>query len=287
MLLLVPESYRFAGHSEYLMGGVSLADEEVVQSRAALPKTFQGSEELELRSGLDYSDFQSNGQGVLKTLDQTEHVFANDVDGVASTVSKAKPAAKFRGTDSELANLEVGRTYAQSGSDLNIKVQVGGVDFGQFSSLNAGDTLRIGFHELEIDRAHDLAEMTSAALARNGSPGTLLAESPDVQYVVGMDCDGCYAIKLRGSDRWLKLAKENNPTVNLREGWQARVASMDSDDAPTINIAFVDNAKFQQEVQTARYVHLPPDAQQRARSSDGNFEPRPPQRGDANPGEIP
>ena len=264
MPLLVSQSYRFAGHSAWLMGGVSLADEEVVQGRAALPKTLEGSQELELRSGLDYSDFGSNGQRTLKTLDQTEHVFADNAEGVTSTVSKARPAAKFRGADSELANLEVGRSYAQAGPDLNIKVQVGGVNFGEFSSLEAGDTLRVGFRELEIDRAHDLAETTSAALARNDSPARLLAENPNVQYVLRMGCDDCYAVKLRGSDQWLKMAKETDPTVNLRDGWQARTAYLDSDKSPTINFAFVDDAKFQQELQSAGYVHLPPEAQQRA-----------------------
>jgi hypothetical protein len=264
MPLLVSEGYRQNGREGVLMGGVSLASEDVIRSRAVLPKAVEGTEQLGLRSGVDYADFESSGMHTLKTLDQTEYVFADESGGIVSTVSKARPAAKFRGADTELANLQVDRQYVKAGSELKIDVKVGDSRFGEFSSISSDSELRIGFHELEIDRAHDLAEQTSAALAKHDEPEKILAHNPDVQYLIGMDCDGCYAIKLRGSDRWLKLAKDPEPSVNLKEGWQARVAALDYENSPTVNLAFVEQAKIQGELQSARYVHLSSDPEGQA-----------------------
>jgi hypothetical protein len=261
MPLLVSEPFRQNGKEGFLSGGVSLASEDVIRSRAVLPKAVGETEELGLRSGVDYSSFESSGMRTLKTLDQTEHVFADKSGGIVSTVSKARPAAKFRGADTELANLQVDRQYLKAGSELKIDVKVGDSQFGEFSSVSSDSQMRIGFHELEIDRAHDLAEQTSEALAKRKNPALVLAHNPDVQYVLGMDCDGCYAIKLRGSDRWLKLAKDPDPSVNLKEGWQARVAALDNDNSPTVNLAFVEQARFQEEMQSTRYLHLSSDPQ--------------------------
>ena len=265
MPLLVSDRYRQNGREEVLMGGVSLASEDVIRSRAVLPKVVGETEELGLRSGVDYAGFESSsGMNTLKTLDQTEHVFAEEPGGIVSTVSKARAAAKFRGADTELANLQVDRQYVKSGSELKIGIKVGDSRFGEFSSISSDSELRIGFHELEIDRAHDLAEQTSAALAKHENPETILAHNPDVQYVIGMDCDGCYAIKLRGSDRWLKLAKDPEPSVNLKEGWQARVAALDDEHSPTVNLAFVPQTNIQGDLQSARYVQLSSDPEGQA-----------------------
>src|SRR5262249_22459414 len=102
------------------------------------------------------------------------------------------------------------------------------------------------------------------AMAKHDLAGKILTENPDVKYVIGMDCDGCFAVKLRGNDRWLKLAKDPEPSVNLKEGWQARVAALDDEHSPTVNLAFVEQAKLQEELQSAHYVHVSPDPEGQA-----------------------
>jgi hypothetical protein len=158
-----------------------------------------------------------------------------------------------------LANLQVERKYVLAGSDLKIEIKIGDQRFGAFSTQTSGDTLRVGFEELEMDRAHDLAEQVSSALARNQSPGEFLAQDPRIELAIAMDCEGCYAVKLRGTDCWLKLAKDNNPSVALKDGWQARVAALDSDNAPTVNVAFVEKQTFVEEVKSQKYLLIAKD----------------------------
>jgi hypothetical protein len=254
MPLLRSADYRGMGETLYLLGGVSLASEDAMRTRAILPKSNGGTEEFSFRSGIDYSHFEAGETKSLTMLDKTEHVFDENPGGVFDTISKAAPEARLRGLDAELANLQVERQYLQAGSDLKIDVKIGDQQFGEFSAQTAGDTLRIGFQELELDRAHDLAEEVSSAFANNQSPDALLAQNPHVELSMALDCDGCYAVKLRGTDRWLKLARDNDPSIALKDGWQARVSALDNDNAPTVNFAFVDQRKFVEDLQSQKFL---------------------------------
>jgi hypothetical protein len=259
--LLYSASYRSMGRKYHLSGGVSLASEDAIRAKAVLPKSTGGAEEFSFRSGIDYSHFESGETKSLTMLDKTEHVFNEQAHGVFDTISKAAPGAKFRGLDAELANLQIERKYVQAGSDLNIDVKIGDQHFGEFSTQTAGDTLRVGFQELEMDRAHDLAEEISSALARNRPADALLTQNPRIELAIALDCDGCYAVKLRGTDRWLKLAKDDNPTIALKDGWQARVSALDNDNAPTVNIAFVDQRTLVEDLRSQKFLVVANDQQ--------------------------
>jgi hypothetical protein len=251
--LLRSAPFPTMGEMHYLTGGVSLASEDAIRAKAVLPKTVAGAEELGLRSGVDYAHFEPGEIKSLTMLDKTEHTF-NEQAGMVDTISKAAPEAKLRGLDAELANLQVERKYLQAGPDLRIEVKIGDQRLGEFSTQASGDTLRVGFQELEMDRAHDLAEEMSSAFAKNRSPDEILTQNPRIELAIAMDCDGCYVVKMRGTDRWLKLAKDDKPSVDLKEGWQGRVSALDSDNAPTMNLAFVDQHAFAQELQSQKYL---------------------------------
>jgi hypothetical protein len=254
MPLLQSADFLSMGQIHYLAGGVSLASEDAMRARTVLPKAVGGTEDIAFRSGVDYAHFQPGDTNTLTMLDKTEHAFSEQAGGIVDTISKAAPEAKFRGLDAELANAQVERKYLLAGSDLRIEVKIGPERFGEFSTQTVGDTLRVGFQELEMDRAHDLAEEVSSALARNQSADELLAQNPRIELAIAQDCEGCYFVKLRGTDRWLKLEKDANPGITLKDGWQARVSALDRDDAPTVNIAFVEKQNVVQELQSQKYL---------------------------------
>jgi hypothetical protein len=251
--LLVSRDFYSFGTMHSLKGGVSLAKDDLFVERAALPRNIASNEEGVLRSGLNYKEFSSDAK-VLETLDKTSYEFNE-----TGVVSKARDAAKFREADSEVRNQSIGRTTAKSGGDMKIEVKLGETSFGRFETSSKGNLIKVRFREMELDQAHGVAEEISTVLRQNSDPRLVLAGRSDVEYVMALDCDHCYVVKLRGGDHWAKYAPESQPSVSLQDGWDARAAAMESD-SPVINIAMLDRNALSVEMRGTNFVHIDPGA---------------------------
>lgn len=245
--LLKSAWYRSRGTDFVLQGGVSLANDEIL-NRALIPKSLGSSEETLLRSDLNYTSLGAGKVDTLETLEKTRYEFRD-----SSIVSNARDAAKFRSTESELKNVAVEREFEQSGNQMSIEVKIGDNLAERLSTSTSNDVIRVRFEELELDTARDIAEDVSSAIASRQPPLAAIGSRSDVQSVLALDCDTCYAIKLRGSNRWVRLAPERAPQVDLAPGLDARVAAM-QDNAPVLTIHMLPDPELMTEVRSARYI---------------------------------
>ncbi len=247
--LLKSDAFKTHGNRFVVRGGVSLANEEIL-ARAPLPKNLAATEEALLRSDLNYTSLGSGKLESLETLEKTRYEFRD-----SSIVANAREAAKFRSTESELKNVAIERDFEQSGNELSIGVKVGDNYAERLSASVSNDSIRVRLQELELDKARDVAEDVSSAMARNQSPLEAIASRPDVQRVLVLDCDDCFAVQLRGSDRWALLGREKVPQANLASGLDARVAAM-QDNAPVLTIHMQAEQALMAEVRSARYIAM-------------------------------
>ena len=258
--LLKSAGFESFGEVTFIEGGVSLAEEDLFKNRALLPSNISEGEETVLRSGLNYNSFAPGETKAITTLEQTKYEFQD-----TNIISHARDKAKFIEPQSELRNVSLERSFAKSGGDVQIDVKLGETPFGRFSTSATQDVIRVRFQELELDRAHDIGEEISGAIAHNETPEAVLASRGEVESFVALDCDHCYLVKFRGSDRWAKYAPEGTPRVDLAEGWDARAAGME-DNAPTMNIAMLDDQNFTREMQSTKYVRFEAGAREKGGS---------------------
>lgn len=255
MPLLRSAPYREFGTIYEISGGVSLGDTEVFEERAVLPNVArQDLENLKVRAGVDFRAQTAEEPDVVHTLDKVTHSIREE-EGVVETISTAKDTVKFRTLVGDVRNAPVDRTYSPMSSGIEIDLRAGATKVGRFYSDISTDQIRVGFRALDLDQGQAVAERLSAAIARQENLGQVIAGNPRIQLAIRMDCDGCYAVKLRGSEGWLKLAPENKPSVEIAPGWDARVASLD-DNARNYNLAWVDDKKLATELGSARYVRV-------------------------------
>jgi hypothetical protein len=251
-MLKSAEFEEFGDTGNTLSGGVSLGDTNVIAGRPVLTESF--SNELRLKAGLDLSAEANQSENTIQTLDKVTHVFREEIGGV-ETVSTARSEAKFRSLFGDMRNVPVTREYSASPSKMEIAVGVGENKLGAFHSDFSGSEIRVGFRALDIDEGQALAEDLSSAAAKHEDLDAVLKNNPRVQFAVKMDCEGCFAIKLRGSQGWLKLAPEQSPALEIASGWDARVAALDRD-AQNYNLAWIDEQKLGNELSDSGYVRI-------------------------------
>lgn len=198
-------------------GGVSLASKDAVK-RAPIALNVEKSF---LRSNLDYA--ATTGKNALTTLEGTGFKFAKIDASRMSVAASAKPGAKFRGTTTQLARGDFERTFVIRPDAVRVETRLASNSIGDLEIGRSSNGFRVGWQAREIDRAHGLARELSASEA----PDLLLLRDPTVETVVKLSGDASYAVKIRDAKRWIKLAPEDQPSVDIAGGWQLR-ASVDS-----------------------------------------------------------
>ena len=108
------------------------------------------------------------------------------------------------------------------------------------------------FQELELRRPRHRGGCDSPSRGVE-SPLAAIGSHSDVQRVLVLDCEACYAIKLRGSNQWIRLAPEKVPQVNRAPGLDARVAAM-QDNAPVLTIHIRPEPELMSDIRSAPYV---------------------------------
>jgi len=243
---------QFGEKTHYIEGGVSLGGTRVIADRPVLTESF--ANELRSRAGLDFSTEANRAENSIRTLDKVTHVF-HEESGLLQTISTARSGAKFRSPIGDIRNFPVTRAYSGSSSKMEIAVNVGERKLGIFHSDASGSEIRIGFRALDIDEGQTLAERLSSAVAKHKNLDDVVKSNPRIQFAVKMACEGCYAVKLRGSEGWLKLAPEQSSGSEIASGWDARVAAFDND-APHYNLAWIDEHRLGSEFYNSDYVRI-------------------------------
>src|ERR1041385_808503 len=247
MPILYSEPFERYGDSRVISGGVSLSNKELIHDRPALPPARQ-ADELRARAGLDFRNPGESSPRELRTLAGAHYTF-DDNGGEGITRSEiGRSAIKTRSPLAELRPQPLEQAYRQMNGKLEIDVSVGDVALGQFySDVSLHAPVRIGFRARAIDLGQGLAERASTAAAHGTSLESFLGNSDQVEYFVkfggGMGCDGCIAVKLRGSTGYLKIQQETVPSAGIPSGWEAKAASLEPG-AKNFNLAWISSRQL-------------------------------------------
>jgi hypothetical protein len=287
MPILYSEPFQRYGDSRVISGGVSLSNKELIHDRPALPPARQ-ADELRTRAGLDFRNRAENSPRELRTLAGVRYIF-EDNGGEGITRSEiGRSAIKARSPLAELRPQPLKQAYRQTSGKLEIDVSVGDASLGQFySDVSTHTPVRIGFRARAIDLGQGLAERASTAAAHGTSLENFLGNSEQVEYFVkfggGLGCDGCMAVKLRGSTGYLKIQQEAAPSASIPFGWEARAASFEPG-AKNFNLAWISSRQLHAEIGAADYIRMKSPTSSSTGIDPPTFTRGPPPR--SSPGEF-
>jgi hypothetical protein len=218
-------------------GGVSLASKEGIAKRGPISVDV---EKTLRRSNLAYAT--STGNTTLKTLDETVFTLNSRGTNQFSVIAKPKSDAKLRAATAQLAHTDIERIISSNVGTLSFETHAGTVPISNLEIGRSSNGFRIGWRAREIDRAHSYARTLSVAL----DPDSVLLGDPMLQAVVKFPDDATYAIKLNGSPNWLRLAPEENPSVDIATGWQLRASEGPPKAKRAMQASVIDDARLRE-----------------------------------------
>jgi hypothetical protein len=259
MPILYSRADDWLADGDIVSGGVSLGSKTLIKERPLLTQALQ-RDEIRLRPGVDLAKAASSGSNELSMIGGLKHEFTSAGGRSITRSTSTTAGVKSRAPWTELATRPVERAYQTSQSGLNITVKLENTNLGRFYSDVAIDRpIRVGFRASTVDRGQQFAERASAASSRGADLDRFIAMHPDVELVVKYGpefaCSGCYAVKLRGTDRYMKMQVESTPTADLAPGWQARAGSLERD-AKNFNLAWLSPDELRLELKPSEYVRI-------------------------------
>jgi hypothetical protein len=261
MPILYSKSNEQPGGSFTLSGGVSLGSEKVFETRIALPEEVPS---LLKRSYFDYRSVEGLEEGIfrLKTLEQAELEFGQILGDSASVVAKARPAAKLRSSDLEIRNAPFEVEYRATPAGLHIDARAGATEIGRLSVSPTKNGFKVGFESLDLEQGGKLARQVIDGVLDGRDPLQVIASEPRVAAVLHESAGDGYFVRLKGADRWLRLAPEGEPSVAIGEEVQMRVGGWraGSEEAPRWTAAWVEEGTPPLQLQDGGYVVVEPPA---------------------------
>jgi hypothetical protein len=234
MPILKSKSYKQLGGVYTLSGGVSLAPKQLFKERKALSTA---TDPLLRRSNLDYAAVENAGKAFRTHGGAGYRLVAGD-RGRTTLIAIAKEGAKLRSRVGDISSGGFERTMFREGTNLAIETTSGGKPIGKLQIARQANGFNIGWRGREIDAGQALGRRVS----RNGNIAEALLSDRDVEIMLQLPGNNRFAVKLRGSESWLKLAPEEQPSTTLAKGWEARVSDPD-DGVRNIQLAWVKDAK--------------------------------------------
>jgi hypothetical protein len=205
--------------NEMFSGGVSLADRSMVRDA---PELLDGSNSLFRRANLARDPMDANA---FTTFKETKISIVEDAVSDNKYISLTpKDGIKLRSRYGEVANTNF-RVDITGGerSAYALEEKIGDLTIGKLSvGTMKGNSFSIGFESGDVDRGLALGKEISDF---DGEPGAFLKNHPDVARAVSTG-DHQWAVQLKGSDKdkWAIMDIDAEPTVNLPDGWTARVS---------------------------------------------------------------
>ncbi len=249
--ILFSISYLQAGIEWTLSGGVSLAPKQLFRERPIISEQIG---KLSRRSNLNYKE-AGLSPSKLGTLEGCEYKIKTQPAGGFAVGAHAKTGTKLRSRIGQLDNLEFERTVFRNPGGLGIQTKAGGRSLGDLNITGKANGFSVGWRGRDIDTG----EMLARDLSRSSNPDLTLRGNPDIETFLKLPGDTHYLVKLRGSDRWLKIASDE-PSGPLAKGWQSRVADPERG-FRNLQLAWIDDAKMPGELGGEGYLvfeHLPP-----------------------------
>jgi hypothetical protein len=226
-----------------LIGGVSLAEKEVIEARGVISEEVA---EIGRRPTLKWSESTPD---IFRTVEGAEYRFAQSAESYTMDAS-LKGGTKFRAMEEEVADLHYTRSIGFEHSTVRIEAKDSGAAIGDLRIERAANSFRVSWQSREVDAATALARKVSTS----ADPAYALASDSRVAASVKTG-DHEFLVQLSGSEKWLKLAAEPQPSANIAEGWQSRVAPVDPD-ARSIDLAWYSKDRAAEELGGAKYIRI-------------------------------
>ena len=218
-----------------LMGGVSLAEPEIFETRGAIS---EGLAETARRPTLDWSESTPD---LLRTVDGAEYKLGATTEDYTVDAS-LKAGAKFRSLDTEVANLQYSRSLAFDNAGMRMEVRNSGTAVGELQIERAENGFRVAWQSRDLDMATSLARQLGSA----DDPAAALASDARVAAFARTG-EHDFLVRLDGSTKWLKIGTGRTEGPELADGWQSRVAPLDPH-AKSVDLAFVSDDKAASEL---------------------------------------
>ena len=245
-----------------ITGGVSLASKEVLKTRPLLRTELPA---LMRRSGLDYSKISTEGKRLV-TFRGTVYEFGkagetalrSGIQGigreVASLEMAAKDGLKFRARFGEMTEGRFARVVERAGSNVRIEARAAAGEIGHLNIAPSRNGFRVGWRAREVDDGYAIARRLSSSR----DLAAALKNDPLVEAAIAENTTGSYYVKSHGSRKWMKLALEGEPSPNVANGWNGRIADITPNARP-VNIAWLDEAQVPAELRNGgNWVRGPP-----------------------------
>jgi len=221
--ILKSEEAEQASGAFWLSGGVSLGNKKIFAERISLPEEISP---LLRRSHLDYRAIEGLAEGRafrLKTLEEADFEFGSILADRAPVVARAREAAKLRAPDLELKNLPFELNYRATPAGLRIDARAGSSPLGRFAVSRAKNGFKVGFESLDLEQANALGRKVVDSVLDGKEPARVLAADSRVAAVVHTEGVEGWFVRIKGSDRWLGLHPEGEPTAAMAESAEMRV----------------------------------------------------------------
>jgi hypothetical protein len=160
-------------------------------------------------------------------------------------------AARMFGRDTEFALPQMTRTLTvRPGGVLSLDVQASGERLGSLQIERRTGGFSVDYQGRDVARAQDLAR----AASRPGWRAAMLADEPSVEMPILLN-DRTALVKLRGSDKWVKIEREARQSATVAAGWGARVSDTSAGSHGQL-VAWVDGAKVLESLGGAEYLRV-------------------------------
>lgn len=218
-LPLLSSNFTRFGEPRTLIGGVSLGAKKTFAARSPLTPTSKIGE-LVRRSDLNYSAKASNAlDDSIQTTAGTKYTFSRHAEsaGVSTVV---KRGTSLRDPGIELSHtLNINRKLVSNPNGLTLETFAGKNPIADITITKNQNGFQIGGRSRAIDSGHALTKRLSSA----ENPDAFLANAPNVEKAYKLRGDYEYVVKIRNSEKWLRIGKDEGAAV-VPAGWESRVA---------------------------------------------------------------
>ncbi|MDY7091674.1 MAG: hypothetical protein SX243_01745 [Acidobacteriota bacterium] len=219
-------------------GGVSLAKARLFTTRRALRAADLEATPF-LRGAIDLETLERTSDGLhLRTLAGAEHTFAKMTSTTGTVRSKPRAGARLRSEAGELAHGSFERRLQRGDGWLAVDVGAEGLPLGRFEAGRTANGFQVGWAARELDAGQSLARR----LSRAEDLSRALRRDAAVDSAVELEKGG-FAVRLKGTDGWLRLVPETTPSLDIASGFQARVAAPEGAQH-TLQLASIERAQL-------------------------------------------
>ncbi len=242
--------WNFGGRRMQLAGGVSGARPSTLKERAVLPERLPEGIRRSLR-GIDPRHIDPSGNS-LRSLRGTAYEFKPVSPRKAEVLARPKEGQALRATHGDLAPTEFRRVVSQEGERTTFRTSASVAELGELTVSARGNGFRVEHRARDIDAGQSLAREVSSS--PDPDPRATLMAHAQVEACVGVERGG-FLVKLRGSEKWLKLAPEIDPLPTIKDGWSGRVGDP-SAGAKTYLVAWVEAPAVVAEMGRGDYLRI-------------------------------